>query len=168
MQWVQAMDNVPTTIAGWYEKAAHFHLQWEIARKIALMHQGPVPQNPHINFTHRPPNSRPTQDPNAMDIDTLNLSPVERSCYLRNRLCFICKQLNCSMMNHPCEETSTCPAHNPDRTRMTTTTPAATAPIESDLGKYIKELEGKGRKPAELLQLLQLAVEADEKDKASF
>ena len=31
MQRIQAMDNVPTTIAGWYEKAAHFHLQREIA-----------------------------------------------------------------------------------------------------------------------------------------
>ena len=31
MQQVQAMDNVPTTITGWYEKAAHFCLQREIA-----------------------------------------------------------------------------------------------------------------------------------------
>ena len=30
MQRVQAMDNVPTTIIGWYEKAAHFRLQREI------------------------------------------------------------------------------------------------------------------------------------------
>ena len=46
-------------------------------------------------------------------------------------------------------------------------TPATTS-TESDLGKYVKELEGKGRKPHELLRLLQLAVEADEKDEASF
>ena len=32
----------------------------------------------------------------------------------------------------------------------------------------MKELEGKGRKPDELLCLLQLAIEADEKDEASF
>ena len=31
MERVQAMDKVPTTIAGWYEKAAHFRLQREIA-----------------------------------------------------------------------------------------------------------------------------------------
>ena len=30
MQCIQAMDNVPSTIAGWYEKATHFHLQREI------------------------------------------------------------------------------------------------------------------------------------------
>ena len=46
MQQVQAMDNVPTTIAGWYEKATHFHLQREIARKIAIMHRGSASQNP--------------------------------------------------------------------------------------------------------------------------
>ena len=45
MQRVQAMDNVPTTIAGWYKKATHFHLQREIARKIALMHRGLAPQS---------------------------------------------------------------------------------------------------------------------------
>ena len=40
MQCIQAMDNVPTTIAGWYEKAAHFCLQREIAQRISLMHRG--------------------------------------------------------------------------------------------------------------------------------
>ena len=38
MQHVQAMDTVPTTIIGWYEKAAHFCFQREIAHKIAMMH----------------------------------------------------------------------------------------------------------------------------------
>ena len=31
MQHIQAMDTVPTTIAHWYKKATHFHLQREIA-----------------------------------------------------------------------------------------------------------------------------------------
>ena len=31
MHCIQAMDMVPTTLALWYEKAAHFHLQKEIA-----------------------------------------------------------------------------------------------------------------------------------------
>ena len=166
MQRVQAMDNVPTTIAGW----AHFCLQREIARKIALMHRGPTPQNTHPNLAHHPQTACPNHDPNTMDIDTLNLSLVKRSCCLRNHLCFICKQLNCSMRNHPREETSACPTCNSERTRATIT--ASTTPTELDLGKYVKELEGKGRKSTELLQLLQqllqLAMEADEKDKASF
>ena len=40
--------------------------------------------------------------------------------------------------------------------------------MEGDLLKYIKDLEGKGKKPAELLHLLQLAVDTDEQDEASF
>ena len=112
-----------------------------------------------------------------MDIDTLNLSLVERSCCLRNHLCFICKQLNCSTRNHPHEETTSClaqkeptptrPAHNLERTQVTTLT-STPALEEGDLTKYVKELEGKGRNPTELLHLLQLAVEADEKDEVSF
>ena len=38
MHHIQSMDTVPTTIAGWYNKATHFHLQKEITRKVALMH----------------------------------------------------------------------------------------------------------------------------------
>ena len=39
---------------------------------------------------------------------------------------------------------------------------------EGDLLTYVKGVEGKGKKPAELLCLLQLAVEADEAEEQSF
>ena len=65
------------------------------------------------------------------------------------------------------ESTPTRPTHNPERVHTTMSISTST-PEEGDLTKYIKELEGKGRIPAELLCLLQLAVEADEKDEASF
>ena len=107
MHRIQAMDTVPTTLALWYEKAAHFHLQKEIARKITLTHQGNRPQSPHTNQSFHSPNPHPSCDPNAMDIDALNLSPVEHSCCLRDHLCFICKQPNCSTRNHPCNKTTT-------------------------------------------------------------
>ena len=79
MHCIQAMDTVPTTLALWYEKAAHSCLQKEIAQKIALMHHRNGSQPPRTNPSLRPPNSRPSRDPNAMDIDALNLSPVECS-----------------------------------------------------------------------------------------
>ena len=110
-----------------------------------------------------------------MDIDTLNLSPVEQTCCLHSHLCFICKQLNCSTRNHPrddnmsyptCQEqTPAHPACNPERVR---TAIAVTISEEGELVKYIKELEGKGRKPAELLCLLQLTVDTDKKEEVSF
>ena len=77
MHRIQAMDTVPTTLALWYKKAAHFHLQKEIARKIALMHHGNSSQPPCTHQSFHPPTSRPSRDPNAMDINALNLSPVE-------------------------------------------------------------------------------------------
>ena len=60
------------------------------------------------------------------------------------------------------EPSSTHPACNPERIQAVLTTE------EGDLLKYVKELEGKGRKPNELLRLLQLAVDADEQEEASF
>ena len=120
MHRIQAMDTVPTTLTLWYEKAAHFRLQKEIAQKIALMHRGNRPQLPRTNQSFHSLNPRPFRDPNAMDIDALNLSPVEQSCCLRGRLCFICKQLNSSTRNHPRktttrEVTTTRPTRNPEQ-----------------------------------------------------
>ena len=60
MHRIQAMDTLPTTLALWYEKAAHFRLQKEIAQKIALIHHGNTPQPPRINHSLRSPNSRPS------------------------------------------------------------------------------------------------------------
>ena len=101
MHHIQAMDMVPTTLAVWYEKAAHFCLQREIARKIALTHRGNGPQSPRTNQNSHLINPHPPRDPNAMDIDTLNLTPAERSRCLREQLCFVCKKANCSTRNHP-------------------------------------------------------------------
>ena len=54
------------------------------------------------------------------------------------------------------------PAHNPEIIQATLTTE------EGDLLKYVRELEGKGKKPNELLHLLQLVVDTDEQEEASF
>ena len=59
MHHIQAMDMVPTTLALWYKKAAHFRLQKEIAQKIALMHRGNGPQPPRTNQSF----TRQTLDP---------------------------------------------------------------------------------------------------------
>ena len=124
--------------------------------------------NAHTNYTTHQ-NTRPTQDPNAMDIDALNLSPIEHSCCLRDCLCFVCKKPNCSTRNHPhttttpCQETAAAhPSQNQEQVC------AAQTSEEEDLLKYVKDLEGKGKKPAELLRLLQLAVDANKEEEQSF
>ena len=169
MHCIQAMDTVPTTITGWYDKAAHFHLQKEITWKVAFMHQGSMLQNTCTNYITWLQNPQPAWDSNAMDIDALNLSPIEQSCCLRNWLCFICKKPNCSTQNHPQNGVTThqerVPAHpirNLEQVWSTATSE------EGDLLKYVKNLEGKGKKPTELLHLLQLAVNTDEEEEKSF
>ena len=107
MHRIQAMDMVPTTLAIWYEKAAHFHLQREIARKIALTHQGNGLQSSRTNQNPRLINPRPPRDPNTMDIDALNLTPAKQSYCLHKRLCFVYKKANCSTRNHPQTDTTT-------------------------------------------------------------
>ena len=103
-----------------------------------------------------------------MDINALNLSPVEHSRCLQDRLCFICKQLNCSTRNHPRSNATTRgvamnrPTRNPEQVRTTSTLE------EGDLMKYVKDLKEKGKKPAELLHLLQIAVDADATKEQSF
>ena len=168
MHRIQAMDTVPTTLTLWYEKATHFRLQKEIARKVALMHHGNIPPPPRTNQYSRAPNSHPPRDPNAMDIDALNLSPVERSRCLRDRLCFICKQLNCSTRNHPRDKTTPRETTTSRPTRSIEQVRTASTTEEGDLMKYVKDLEGKGKKPAELLHLLQIMVDADETEEQSF
>ena len=79
MHRIQAMDTVPTTLAVWYEKAAHFCLQKEIARKITLTHQGNGLQSSRTNQNPCLTNPRPPHDPNAIDINALNLTPTEWS-----------------------------------------------------------------------------------------
>ena len=165
MHRIQAMDTVPTTLTLWYEKAAHFCLQKEIAQKIALTHRGNGPQPPCTNQNFRSPNPHPLHDPNTMDIDALNLSPVERSRCLRDCLCFICKQPNCSTRNHPCNKATTrevTTTRNPEQVRTASTSE------ERDLMKYVKDVEEKGKKPAELLCLLKIMVDTDEIEEQSF
>ena len=57
---------------------------------------------------------------------------------------------------------SPCPTHNSEKIQATSIAE------EANLLQYVKELEGKGRKPDELLRLLQLAVDTDEKEEESF
>ena len=60
------------------------------------------------------------------------------------------------------EAVTTRPTRNPEQVRTTSTLE------EGDLAKYVKSLEEKGKKPAELLRLLQIAVDADETKEQSF
>jgi len=84
---VITMDNPPTTLEEWMEKAAKFDSNWR--RASALLGRG-LPKG-HEQKSKRQWNfSRPAKDPNAMDIDALALEEKEK--LKRAGMCFYCKE----------------------------------------------------------------------------
>jgi hypothetical protein len=77
------MDTVPTTLETWIAKAQHFSVQR--SRIQAIRNNKPWAQNSQNH-------SRPARDPDAMDVDRLSLTPLQKAEYVRKGLCFKCGQ----------------------------------------------------------------------------
>ena len=95
-----------------------------------------------------------------MDIDAIQLSPVERAEHMRHNKCFICHKVGCHTKNHlqdqPYNQGPPCPPRNLAWVRATTTTPAVT-PIpkpKSELAQFVGSLERKGTTKEEILLVL--------------
>ena len=74
----------------WLDKAREFYRNVVQLRKL----QGG-------GDSYIPPARRTSQsDPNAMDVDRINLSPNERAEHIRNRKCFICHKEGCHLSKH--------------------------------------------------------------------
>ena len=80
------MDTVPTTIEKWYQATLRFQHVWEKTQEIAKGKTNPFYQNHHRNND----NSHKKKDPDAMDVDAVQLSNEERTRRLQERLCFKC------------------------------------------------------------------------------
>ncbi|KIK73113.1 hypothetical protein PAXRUDRAFT_21210 [Paxillus rubicundulus Ve08.2h10] len=79
------MDTIPDTLDRWIAKAEHFHVQNQRIQSLRSRN----------TYVPRPSNS--THDPNAMDVDAVRLTPLQRAEYMKKGLCFICgKQGHCS------------------------------------------------------------------------
>jgi len=77
------MDTVPDTIEGWYEKASHFENQWQKARAITS-------RSNRTDKTKKKNYSRPNvreRDPDAMDVDAVQLSKEDRDKYIKEGRC---------------------------------------------------------------------------------
>ena len=74
----------------WLNTAGEFYRNVVRLRKL---HGG---GNSYILSAQR--NTHP--DPNAMDVDKINLSPRERAEHMRNRKCFICHKEGCHLSKH--------------------------------------------------------------------
>ena len=79
------MDTVPTTIEKWYQATLRFQHVWEKTQEIAKGRTNPFYQNHHRND-----NGHKKKDPDAMDVDTVQLSNEEHKRRLQERLCFKC------------------------------------------------------------------------------
>ena len=74
----------------WLDKAGEFYRNVVRLRKL---------QGEGNNYI-LPACRAPQPDPNAMDVDKINLSPSERAEHIRNRKCFICHKEGCHSSKH--------------------------------------------------------------------
>ena len=85
MKRIYGMDTVPTTIEKWYQQTLRFQHVWEKTNEIAKGRPPPF-QYGQQNNVHK------KRNPNAMDIDAIQLSEQERNRCFKNNLCYKCKK----------------------------------------------------------------------------
>ena len=83
MKRIYGMDTVPTTIDKWYQTTLRFQHVWE--KEIVKGRP-----NPFHNRQQRQHNNGYKKDPNAMDVDAVQLSEQEQKRRFREGLCYKC------------------------------------------------------------------------------
>ena len=150
IEMVLSMENPPADLPGWIKHASKFNSQLQRIRSI---------QSGSSFHSH----SRPPHDPNAMDVDAIRLSPVERAHHMKENRCFICHKVGCSTRNHPRKNSDnppTRPPRNPTRARATAVEPVAPPPPPSKrtkLGEYVDGLAARGVSRDEILRVLEIS-----------
>ncbi|GBE79571.1 hypothetical protein SCP_0207710 [Sparassis crispa] len=90
-QRIYGMESMPKTLDKWYEYASRFDNQW---RSAQIFKRGATTTTRGKGRSvHRPYYLASAKDPNAMDIDHVNisrLSPDERQKRMKEGLCFLC------------------------------------------------------------------------------
>ena len=163
---ILSMQDPPNSIEGWIAKAKTFHNQ-----KLCIdeIRRGARPSNFR---TSNSSSARTPPDPNAMEIDSIQLkklSPQERAKCMREGRCFRCRKTGHDARN--CR-TKTNPTPGPSRppqqvlhTEEIPVTPPIAKPKSSPFAKYARSL---GKTKEELLQTLKLCYEdQDEEIKAA-
>ena len=85
-----------------------------------------------------------SQDPNAMDVNWIYLTPVQQAEHIWNNNCFICHKIGCSTKNHPRTwgQTPNCTylPHNQQPHNILTTNTTPPIPIETPRTQPINEV----------------------------
>ena len=87
MKKIYGMDTVPNTIEKWYQATLRFQHVQEKTNEIARGKTNPFYQNHHQND-----NGHKKKDPDAMDVDAVQLSQQERKKHIEERRCFRCRK----------------------------------------------------------------------------
>ena len=83
----------------WLDKGGEFYQNVVQLRKLHRGGDSYIP--PGQKDSYVPPAQRTARpDPNAMDVDKINLSPSERAVHMRNHKCFICHKEGCNLSKH--------------------------------------------------------------------
>jgi len=91
-----SLENEPKTYKDWLTKAGQFYDVTQQLKKLRSGSHTYVPSGGYRSSltTHR--------NPNAMDVDTLRLSPTQCVEHMRSNKCFICHKVGCRSNKHPC------------------------------------------------------------------
>ena len=86
MKSIYSMETVPTTIDDWYKKALTFQTHYDRAREVEQRRRNPASTYQPFATT----STTPTRDPNAMEIDAIEVSKLtkeERDQCMKKGLC---------------------------------------------------------------------------------
>ena len=87
-----ALLEEPMSHKQWLHKAGQFY---DATLQMKKLHGG----TNYVPTTSGP--KKVAQDPMAMDVDRIYLTPTQHAEHIRNNKCFICHQVGCSTRNHP-------------------------------------------------------------------
>jgi hypothetical protein len=155
---VLSMKDPLKDLKGWIKQVSEFHAQ---QRRIDSIMAGR--RSVGSAYTSR---TSPRHDPNAMVIDALRLSPVERAEYMRKNQCFICHKVGCSTRNHRKDGRGTNPTSSlcPYCPPQVRTVETAVPPAPSPLAAYVQGLKGKNIGADEILRVLQTCYDGDKEE----
>ena len=136
------MEVIPTTPKGWYEKIDQFLSQRRFVASVAKQHSSRTPVAFH---TPTPTRNTPSQDPNAMDVDTnerpKKLTQEERDKCFKEGRCLCCRKKG--HMASSCTTYSNLPplpACPPKKVAVIETTASVEEIAEEDVDRVIGRL----------------------------
>jgi hypothetical protein len=158
IRMVLSMKDPPKDLKGWIKQASEFHAQ---QRRIDSIMAGCG----SVGSAYASRTS-PRHDPNAMVVDALRLSPVERAEHMRKNQCFICHKVGCNTRNHRKDGRGTSPASSPRpyRPPQVQAVKTAASPAPFPLATYVQKLKGKNIGADKILRVLQTRYDGEKEE----